>query len=1244
MKNLFLILLLSALFSQIIVAQHGSNDPTFNPTDIGFGSGENFNHIVYSTAIQTDGKIVIGGEFTSFNGTVINRIIRLNNTGIRDTTFNPGLGFNSTVRSISIQTDGKIIVGGNFTTYNGITINRIARLNIDGSLDDTFIPPGTGFNNWVYTIAIQSDGTIMVGGVFTSFNGTARNRIARLNANGSLDASFNPGTGFAGGYVNSLVIQSDDKIIAGGGFTSFNGSTTTQIIRLNTNGTKDLSFDAGTGFNISIYSTVNSVKLQNDGKIVAGGNFTSYNGTTINHILRINPNGSLDISFDPGTGLDAYVNAISIQDDGKIIVGGVFTFYNLNARNRIARLNTDGSLDGTFDPGSGFNDHVWSTVVKSDGKIIVGGLSTIFNGIPINYNACLNTNGSLDSSFNPITGFNPTVITTAIQSDEKIIVGGNFSAFNGKSISKIARLNKDGSLDSTFNIGSGFTGNYGGGILVVSIQSDGKIIAGGSFDYYNGTLIKHLARLNSNGSLDTTFNPDPTYQRVESIAIQNDGKIIVAGSFYDRIARLNIDGSKDSTFNLNTTFTNGSIFSIALQDNGKIIVGGSFYKIFAPYNNYIARLNSDGTLDTTFNPGNSFNHGVFTLAIQTDGKIVVGGAFTSYNGTGVKYIARLNSNSSLDTTFNLGSEFNNGVNATAIQTDGKIVVGGVFTSINGTLRNMIARLNADGSLDNSFDPGTGFDKIVRSVSIQSNGKILAVGDFRSFNNEGRNRIARLLSCQTTKLISVSSCDSYTLNGQTYISSGTYTQVIPNANINGCDSILKLILTIDQTSSIINPIACNNYTVNGQTYTSSGTYFQVIPNTTGCDSTITINLTIKDSTSSTINPIVCSSYTENGQTYYVSGTYTQLIENSVGCDSIITINLVTEANASTINTVACNSYSANGQTYTTSGTYLQVIPNAAGCDSTITINLTINESTFSIINPVVCGSYIENNQTFTSSGTYTQVIPNSHGCDSIITINLIINQITDSIINFAACTDYTLNGQTYTSSGTYVQVLPNSTNCDSIITLNLTINSTNSILTETACESYSLYSQTYTTSGTYTQVLINSAGCDSIVTLNLTINTVDVSISEINNTLTANLGGAVYQWVDCDNANQVIVNESNQSFTPSVNGNYAAIVTANNCSDTSSCYVITSIGIGKGTAGNKLKIYPNPSNGNITISSDFPLDNANLRVHSLTGQIVFEDQNLNGNLFHYDMNKIAKGIFFMEINDGMENIRIKLILN
>lgn len=191
----------SAVFGQV----PGSLDQSFN---VGTGT----NGSVYASAIQSDGKIVLGGGFNTYNGIFTGGITRLNSDGTIDGTFNSNnIGANGSIYAIKIQNDGKIVIGGDFTSYNGITVGRIARLNPNGTLDLSFNQSGSGASGFISTIAIQADGKVIIGGGFTAFNGLPHNCIIRLNgSDGSIDGSFNTGTG-ANHFVLTIALQTDGK-------------------------------------------------------------------------------------------------------------------------------------------------------------------------------------------------------------------------------------------------------------------------------------------------------------------------------------------------------------------------------------------------------------------------------------------------------------------------------------------------------------------------------------------------------------------------------------------------------------------------------------------------------------------------------------------------------------------------------------------------------------------------------------------------------------------------------------------------------------------------------------------------------------------------------------------------------------------------------------------------------------------------------------------------------------------------
>jgi len=747
------IIIISFLFSILFInAQPGTIDPTFNPTDNGSGVGIGADQYIYKMAIQQDGKILINGGFTTFNGIPQKGISRLNTDGPLDNSFllNEITG---SITTADIQADGKIVIGGSFTSINNTPRKNIARLNKDGTLDASF-DTGTGANQIVFKIVAQINGKIIISGNFTSYNGISQNRIARLNTDGSLDASFNTGSG-ADNFLNAIAIQSDGKILVGGTFfTSFNGTSQNGIARLNSDGSLDTSFTIGTGGN----SGVESIALQTDGKIIISGGFTTFDAISQNSIARLNADGSLDTSFNIGTGTKSSIRSVSIQTDGKIMIAGSFTSYNGIARNGIARLNTDGSLDTSFSIGLGTGDGtvtsnvVYSTAILADGKIIIGGDFTSYNGTLQNRIARLNADGSLDATFNPSTAANSAVLTTAIQADGKSIIGGYFSTYNGVLRNRIARLHLDGSVDASFNFTADF--NYTK-ITATALQQNGKIIVLGTYSNDSGQLFDRIFRLHSDGSFDTSFKSfsgEASTPLLKTIVIQSDDKILFGGDFDEfesvalsKIGRLNSDGTLDTSFDSSIGINSkGYVNSIAIQPNGKIIVGGFF--LF--YNNIprrrIARLNPDGSLDSSFNPGLGVGNGeVNSISIQADGKIIIGGNFIDYNNIPRNQIARLNPDGSLDTNFNLGTGASSRVVSISIQPDGKIIIGGYFTTYNGIARSGIARLNTDGSLDTSFNVGTGVNSVVATTSIQSDGKIMVGGYFTNYNGFGKNRIARI---------------------------------------------------------------------------------------------------------------------------------------------------------------------------------------------------------------------------------------------------------------------------------------------------------------------------------------------------------------------------------------------------------------------------------------------------------------------------------------------------------------------
>ena len=742
------LLLLNFLCKTQIYAQQGKVDVTFNTLDDGL-TGDGFDNTVRALFVQPDQNLLVGGDYLNLNGKSSIYLTRLKPDGVTDENFNTGTGFNGKIYTFCVQSDGKIIVGGSFTAYNGISCGRLIRLNTDGSYDasfDTSIAATTGI---IYGISLQSDGKIIIVGSFTKYNNFTVSRIARLLPNGSLDTSFITGSGSSSNITNACILP-DGKIVLTGNFTSFNAIPANRIVRIHSNGEVDTSFNSGSGFD----DDVSAMAVQLDGKIILGGKFTNYNGSTANRIIRINNEGTIDTSFMFGSGFSSdAVQIIKVDTSGDIMIGGSFTgYYNGAEVNRVCVLNSDGILKTDINFGSGPGSASVLALAKDlEGAWYIGGSFSVFDGLNQGRLAKINAEGEYDTGYlSAGVGFDNSVLKVLSLDDKKTMVFGNFKKFNGVFASRIARLLENGTSDPNFNLMQSGANNT---IKAAAVQSDGKIICGGSFTKYNEITQNRIIRILSDGAIDETFNIGIGFDnQVYAMAIQSDKKIIVGGSFsrYNgssagKIVRLLPNGSYDTSFNVGIG-ADGIIETILIQPDGKILIAGRFSSFDGHLMPRLVRLNSDGSIDSDFNIGTGFDKYVYTMALQSDQKIILGGSFLMFNGFSQKRISRLNSDGSLDTTFESGSGFNKGdVRTILIQPDDRILVGGTFA---GTYKNNISmrlvRLLKSGDFDVSFDAH--LNNKLYSMSFTANQRLMIGGDFNSVSGVSKHRIARLKLC------------------------------------------------------------------------------------------------------------------------------------------------------------------------------------------------------------------------------------------------------------------------------------------------------------------------------------------------------------------------------------------------------------------------------------------------------------------------------------------------------------------
>src|SRR6185503_4472985 len=421
--------------------------------------------------------------------------------------------------------------------------------------------------------------------------------------------------------------------------------------------------------------------------------------------------GTVDQAFATGTGFTNTVRSIAPAGDrsGDLYVGGSFTTYNGTPANDLVRLNADGTVDQAFATGTGFNNTVHSIAPAGDGSgdLYVGGSFTNYNGTLANDLVRLNDDGTVDQAFATGTGFNNAVYSIAPAGDGSgdLYVGGSFTNYNGTLANDLVRLNDDGTVDQAFATGTGFTNTVRS--IAPAGDRSGDLYVGGSFTTYNGTPANDLVRLNADGTVDQAFATGTGFNNtVHSIAPAGDG-------------------------------------------SGDLYVGGSFTNYNGTLANDLVRLNDDGTVDQAFATGTGFNNAVYSIAPAGDrsGDLYVGGSFTNYNGTPANDLVRLNADGTVDQAFATGTGFNNTVHSIAPAGDGSgdLYVGGSFTNYNGTLANDLVRLNVDGTVDQAFATGTGFNNAVFSIAPAGDGSgdVYVGGQFTSYQVIKIGRLARL---------------------------------------------------------------------------------------------------------------------------------------------------------------------------------------------------------------------------------------------------------------------------------------------------------------------------------------------------------------------------------------------------------------------------------------------------------------------------------------------------------------------
>ncbi|MCB2378697.1 T9SS type A sorting domain-containing protein [Hymenobacter sp. BT635] len=627
-----------------------------------FNAGTGTTAIIRSIAVQPDGKFLLCGSFATFNGVKSPGLVRLNANGSVDQAFSTALGNgflvngtgpSSQMGAVVVQPDGRILVGGTFSNYQGTGRAGLVRLQADGTLDTSFNPVLLTSASFpyptIYALALDPrTNNIVVRGSRAALNSRD---FVRLLPSGQLDNTFTSAIfpGCSSSENETLVVDNQGRItyqscFAGTGAVGGND----YLFRMLPSGQLDTQF----AVQRQLDGRIISLRALADGNILVGGEFQRY-GTLRNVcLLRLNNQAQASATFRPVITQPGTINSLKVQPDGKVLAGGNFWLANGQSVGNLARFTADGTLDATF-RGTGANGEITKVLVQPDGRIVVGGSFTTVDDRACALVGRLLPDGAADASFTTTVGVGSSlssdpVLALAQLPDGSLLVGGNSATFNNIT-GPLHRLSAAGVADAAYNTALAGGPTYPGTLPVVydlAVLADGKHYVAGSFSQFAGVPAPTMVRLNATGSRDNTFAFTLGENRASCVQPLPSGQVLVGGlninGEYGRVARLSNGGALDPIFAL--TLSNVAINVLYSLPNGRILLGGS--RIGSGSRGPVAMLEADGSPVAGFSTQNvltPYETYVSTLAVQPNGALLVAGNFTHVGGVARPGLARLTS-------------------------------------------------------------------------------------------------------------------------------------------------------------------------------------------------------------------------------------------------------------------------------------------------------------------------------------------------------------------------------------------------------------------------------------------------------------------------------------------------------------------------------------------------------------------------------------------------------------------------
>ncbi len=1018
--------------------------------ELGGTNSSTFNHTIYHLTTDAGGHVYAGGLFS--NGLFKYYVAKWNGSSWQELGGANSSKFSGYISSLTTDAGGNVYATGEF--LNGLFKHYVAKWN-GSSWQELGGTNRSTFNSLIYSVTTDAVGNVYAGGFFTNDSGKCY--LAKYgNAVVTIPtiSSFTPttasagttvtitGTGFTGATAVSFggVAATSYTVVSATSITAVVGSGASGSISVTTGGgtaslagftfieTPTISSFTPTTANTGTTVTITGTNFSGATAVSFGGTAaTSYfviNNTTITALVGAGASGSISVTTSGGTGS---LVGFTYQNTNPTIISFTPTTASSGTTVTITGTNFSGatavSFGGVAATSFSIINSTTITAVVSAGASGIVSVATSGGTVSLGGFTFQNTNPTI-ISFTPTTASSGTTVT---------ITGTNFSGatavnFGGVAATSFSVINN---TTITAVVSAGASG-------IVSVATSGGTASLGGFTFQN---------------------TNPTITSFTPTAASTGTTVTITGTNFTGATGVSFGGVAATSFSVinSTTITAvvsagaSGIVSVATS-GGTVSLGGFTFQNTNPtITSFTPTTASTGTTVTI--TGTNFTG---ATAVSFGG--VAATSFSIINSTTITAVISAGASGSVSVTSIGGVATLAGFNFCNLATSTVSIAASTKSTCLGTKVTFTASPTNEWAnptyqwIVNSNPVGT--NSITYSTtSLNDNDNVICLltsAAACSNNTALSNKIYITINKPTVSTTNASICagGSYTFNGTNYTTTGTYIAHLVNSK--GCDSAATLVLSVKKTSTSTTSISINlggSYTFNGTSYTTSGTYIAHLTNSVGCDSTVTLLLTVNQNSTSTTNASICEggTYTFNGNTYNTAGTYTTHLLNSVGNDSVaILILKVNAISKSIINASICagGSYTFNGTNYTTTGTYIAHLVNSNGCDSAATLVLSVKKTSTSTtsISINLGGSYTFNGTTYTTSGTYIAHLINSAGCDSVATLVLTVNSTSNSTTKDSICegSSYTFNGTVYTKAGTYVAHLTNTAGFDSAATLVLTI--------------------------------------------------------------------------------------------------------------------------------------------------------------------------------------------------------------